>query len=109
MTEFRVEGHQLGVTQTETMAHPGECRHFGHATKLHSFKSHDTHEDPRFGVPIPVTVGTSETKATLTPHEDFGCIPWRGVGGRGVYRHTTRNHIHIYIYIYEREAPLGSI
>ena len=40
MKEFRVEGQQLGAAQTET---------FGHATKLHSFKSHNTHEDPRFG------------------------------------------------------------
>ena len=47
-TEFRVEGQQPGVAQTQTMAHPGERRHFGHATKLHSFKSHNTHEDPRF-------------------------------------------------------------
>ena len=39
-----VEGQQLGAAQTET-----ECRHFGHATKLHSFKSHNTDEDPRFG------------------------------------------------------------
>ena len=58
---FRV---QLGAAQTETMAHPGECRHFGHATKLHSFNSHNNHEDPGFGRPIPVTVGTFETKVT---------------------------------------------
>ena len=44
MKGFRVEGQQLGAAQTET-----ECRHFGHATKLHSFKSHNTDEDPRFG------------------------------------------------------------
>ena len=50
MKGFRVEGQQqLGAAQTETMAHPGECRHFGHATKLHSFKSHNTHEDRGFG------------------------------------------------------------
>ena len=62
MKGFRVEGQQLGAAQTETVANPGECRHFGHATKLHSFKSHNTHEDPGFGEPIPVTVGTFETK-----------------------------------------------
>ena len=49
MKGFRVEGQQLGAAQTETVANPGECRHFGHATKLHSFKSRNTHEDPRFG------------------------------------------------------------
>ena len=27
MTGFRVEGQQLGAAQTETMAHPGACRH----------------------------------------------------------------------------------
>ena len=62
MKGFRVEGQQLGAAQTETVANPGECRHVGHATKLHSFKSHNTHEDPGFGEPIPVTVGTFETK-----------------------------------------------
>ena len=51
MKGFRVEGQQLGAAQTETVANPGDCRHFGHATKLHSFKSHNTHEDPRFGGP----------------------------------------------------------
>ena len=64
MKGLRVEGQQLGAAQTETMAHPGECRHFGHATKLHSFKSHDTHEDRGFAGPIPVTVGTFETTVT---------------------------------------------
>ena len=39
MKGFRVEGQQLGAAQTETVANPGECHHFGHATKLHSFKS----------------------------------------------------------------------
>ena len=34
MKGFGVDGQQLGAAQTETMAHPGECRHFGHATKL---------------------------------------------------------------------------
>ena len=48
MRGFRVE-EQLGAAQTETMAHPGECRHFGHATKLHSFKRRNTHEDRGFG------------------------------------------------------------
>ena len=38
MKGFRVEGQQLGAAQTETVAHPGECRHCGHATKLHSFQ-----------------------------------------------------------------------
>ena len=56
MKGFRVEGEQLGAAQTETMTHPGECRHFGHATKLHCFKSHNTHEDRGFGGHIPVTV-----------------------------------------------------
>ena len=46
----RVDGQQLGAAQTQTMPHPGECRHFAHATKLHSFKSHTTHEDPGSGV-----------------------------------------------------------
>ena len=64
MKGFRVEGQQLGAAQTETVAHPGECRHFGHATKLHSFKSHNTHEDRGLGGPIPVTVGTFETTVT---------------------------------------------
>ena len=59
-----VEGQQLGAAQTETMAHPGECRHFGHATRLLSFKSHNTHEDRGFGRPIPVTVDAFETKVT---------------------------------------------
>ena len=48
MNGLRAEGQQLGAVQTETVAHPGECRHFGHATKLHSFNSHNTDEDPRF-------------------------------------------------------------
>ena len=64
MKGFRVEGQQLGAAQSETMAHPGECRHFGHAAKLHSFKSHNTHEDPGFRGPIPVPVGTFKTKVT---------------------------------------------
>ena len=61
MKGFRVEGQQLGA-QTETVANLGECCHFGHATKLRSFESRNTHEDPRFGGPIPVTVGIFETK-----------------------------------------------
>ena len=61
MKGFRVEGQQLGA-QTETVANLGECCHFGHATKLRSFKSRNTHEDPGFGGPIPVTVGIFETK-----------------------------------------------
>ena len=67
MKGFRVEGQQLGAAQTETVAHPGECRNFGHATKLHSFKSHNTHEDREFRVPIPVTVGTFETTVRPSP------------------------------------------
>ena len=43
MNGFTVEGQQL--------ANPGECRRFGLTTKLYSFKSHNTHEDPRFGGP----------------------------------------------------------
>ena len=78
MRGFRVEGQQLGAAQTETMAHPGECRHFGHATKLHSFKSHNTHEDPGFDDPQRIS----------------------GVYHGGVFRHATRDHIHTYIYIY---------
>ena len=72
MKRFRDEGQQLGAaqTETETMAHPGECRHFGHA------KVTTTHRDPGFGGPIPVTVGSFETK--VNPHEDFGCIPCEG-------------------------------
>ena len=58
MKGFRVEGQQLGA-QTETVANLGECCHFGHATKLRSFKSRNTHEDPGFGGPIPVTVRPS--------------------------------------------------
>ena len=46
MNGFRVECQQLGTARTETVARPGECRRIGHATKLHSLKSHNTHEDP---------------------------------------------------------------
>ena len=28
MKGFRVEGQQLAAVQTETVANPGECRHF---------------------------------------------------------------------------------
>ena len=92
MKRFRVEGQQLGAAQTETMAHPGECRHFGHATKLHSFKSHNTHEDRGLGGPIPVTDGTFETKVTTG-----GTIP-RGGGGGGATntQHGTIYGYHIY-------------
>ena len=104
MNGFRVECQQLGTARTETVARPGECRRIGHATKLHSLKSHNTHEDPRFGGPIPVTVGTFETK--VRPLQGFralpwggggGGIPWGGGGGGGGYRHATRDHIYIYI------------
>ena len=40
-----------GLLRTETVARPGEYRRIGHATKLQSFKSHNTQEDPRFGGP----------------------------------------------------------
>ena len=56
-----------------------ECRRIGHATKLHSLKSHNTHEDPRFGGPIPVTVGTFETK--VRPLRGFRALPLGGGGG----------------------------
>ena len=49
MNGFRVECQQLGTARTETVARPGECRRIGHATKLRSFKSRNTHEDPGFG------------------------------------------------------------
>ena len=94
MKGLRVEGQQLGAAQTETVAHPGECRHFGHATKLHSFKSHNTHEDSRFRGPLPVTVGIFETQVTtlmrISGVYHGGGIPL--VGGEGVgrwYRHAT--------------------
>ena len=106
MNGFRVECQQLGTAGTETVARPGECRRIGHATKLHSLKSHNTHEDPGFGGPIPVTVGTFETKVRkYDPYEDFGLYHW-GVGGRGdtmgggVPTRDTRPYIYIYIYIY---------
>ena len=81
MKGFRAEGQQLGAARTETVARPGECRRIGHATKLHSFKSHNTHEDPRFGGPIPVTVGTFETK--VRPLRGFRVLIIGGVGGHG--------------------------
>ena len=49
MRGFRVEGQQLGAGRPRPC--PGECRHFGHATKLHSFNSHNIREDPGFGGP----------------------------------------------------------
>ena len=65
MKGLRVEGQQLGAAQIETLAHPGECRQFGHATKFfHSFNTQNTHEDLGFGGPIPATVGTCDTKVT---------------------------------------------
>ena len=75
------------MAQTETMAHPGECRHFGHATKLHSFKSHNTHEDRGFGGPIPVIVGTFETTVTTLTR----ILGVYHVGGGRVGRLLTRN------------------
>ena len=96
MNGFRVECQQLGTARTETVARPGECRRIGHATKLHSLKSHNTHEDPRFGGPIPVTVGTFETK--VRPLRGFRALPLGGggggyhggVGGGGVPTRDTR-------------------
>ena len=83
MNGFRVECQQLGTARTETVARPGECRRIGHATKLHSLKSHNTHEDPRFGGPIPVTVGTFETK--VRPLRGFRALPLGGGGGGGYH------------------------
>ena len=39
---FGVEGQQLGAAQAET-----ECYHLGRATKLHSFKTHNTQDKDR--------------------------------------------------------------
>ena len=61
MKGFKVEGQHVGAAQTETVTRPGKCRQFGHATKMHSFKSHNTHEDRRFGGPLHVTVDTFVT------------------------------------------------
>ena len=79
MNGFRVECQQLGTARTETVAPPGECRRIGHATTLHRLKRHNTHEDPRFGEPIPVTVGTFETK--VRPLRGFRALPLGGGGG----------------------------
>ena len=74
MNGFRVECQQLGL------------------------KSHNTHEDPRFGGPIPVTVGTFETKVRplrgfrALPLGGGGGIPWGGWGG-GVPTRDTRPYI----------------
>ena len=98
MNGFRVECQQLGTARTETVARPGECRRIGHATKLHSLKRHNTHEDPRFGGPIPVTVGTFETKVRLL--RGFRALRlgvgggYRGVaGGGGVPTRDTRPYL----------------
>ena len=110
MNGFRVEGQQLGAARTETLARPGECRRIGHATKLHSFKSHNTHEDPRLGGPIPVTVGTFETK--VRPLRGFRVLPLRGgggdtmgggVGGGG----TDTRHETIYVCVCVRVSGFG--
>ena len=107
MKGFRVEGRQLGAAQTTTMAHPGECRHFGHPTNLH----HNTQEDPGFGGPIPVTAGLLRQK--WRPSRGFGDPYGYGGGGGSDTRRETiymRVHMHththvcilyIYIYIYE--------
>ena len=95
MKWFRVDGQQLGAAQTQTMPHPGECRHFGHATKLHSFKSHTTHEDPGFGGSSLRLLALLRQVTTLT--RISGVYHGRGAG---VYRHATRDHTCIYIYIY---------
>ena len=89
----------VGFRGLGAVARPRECRRIGHAAKLHSFKSHNTHEDPRFGGPIPVTVVTFETK--VRPLRGFRALPLGGgVGGDtmgggvgGGYRHTTRDHM----------------
>ena len=81
------------MAQTETMAHPGECRHFGHATKLHSFKSHNTHEDRGFGRPIPVIVGTFET--TVTTLTRILGVYHVGGGEGGKATNTEHGTIHI--------------
>ena len=101
MKGFKVEGQHVGAAQTKTVAHPGECRHFGHATKLHSFKSHNTHEDPRFAGPLPVTVGTFETKVTTLMR--ISSVYHGGgdaMGGGGVPPRDARPYVYIYIYIY---------
>ena len=101
MKGFRVEGQQLGTARTETVARPGECRRIGHATKLHSLKRHKTHEDPGFGGPIPVTVGTFETK--VRPLRGFRALSLGGGGGDtmgGVGGGTETRHETTYIYIY---------
>ena len=111
MNGFRVECQQLGTARTETVARPGECRRIGHATKLHSLKSHNTHEDPRFGGPIPVTVGTFETK--VRPLRGFRALPLGGGGGDtmggggGGYRHATRDHIYTYVYIHRQDESFA--
>ena len=80
MKGFRVEGQQLGAAQTETMAHPDECRHFGMDTpgSCIAFKSQNIHEDPGFGGPIPVTVGHgaiyTTTEVGLQNHGPLGLI-----------------------------------
>ena len=49
-----------------------ECRHFGH----------NTHEDPGFGGPIPLTVGTFESAVTtltrISGVYHAGTMPWGG-------------------------------
>ena len=96
MKGFGVEDQQLGAARTETVARPGECRRIGHATKLHSLKSHNTHEDPRLGGPV----GTFETK--IRPLRGFRALPFGGGGGdtMGEGGDTTRDHIHINIINY---------
>ena len=79
MNGFRVECQQLGTARTETVARPGECRRIGHVTKMHSLKRHNIHEDPRFERPIPVIVGTFETK--VRPLRGFRALPLGGGGG----------------------------
>ena len=82
------------------MARPGECRRIGHATKLHSLKRHNTHEDPGFGGPIPVTVGNFYYWGVGGGGGYHGGGGVGGGGGWGLPTRDTRPYIYIYIYIY---------
>ena len=74
------------------MAHPGECRHFGHPTNLH----HNTHEDPGFGA-HPCDCWTFETKVTtLTRIRGY---PYGG-GGSDTRRETIYMRVHMHTHMY---------